>query len=202
MPDGVFVMVTGVLDEAPMATLEAARNLCGIAGAGSTEFGETSEPVVGLMTEWMKGNELESRRQGGDLLVVEDRLLARGLLALLGQGHAAGADLEVDGRGTDADQRRAELVAVAHGGHALAVLAVAERAAGEEELLALGDLLGLARLRVSLGGGEGRVEGATDQEAQQQHDETRKRSPTVPGETTSGSVEQTHDESLPVAVRC
>jgi len=50
-----------------MATLEAARNLCGIAGAGSTEFGATPEPVVGLMTEWMKGNELESRRQGGDL---------------------------------------------------------------------------------------------------------------------------------------
>ena len=50
-----------------MATLEAARNLCGIAGAGSTEFGATDEPVVGLMTEWMKGNELEQRRQGGDL---------------------------------------------------------------------------------------------------------------------------------------
>jgi CTP synthase len=50
-----------------MATLEAARNLCGIAGAGSTEFGATDEPVVGLMTEWMKGNELEKRRQDGDL---------------------------------------------------------------------------------------------------------------------------------------
>jgi CTP synthase len=50
-----------------MATLEAARNLCGIAGAGSTEFGATDEPVVGLMTEWMKGNDLEQRRQGGDL---------------------------------------------------------------------------------------------------------------------------------------
>jgi CTP synthase len=50
-----------------MATLEAARNLCGIAGAGSTEFGATDEPVVGLMTEWMKGNELEQRRQDGDL---------------------------------------------------------------------------------------------------------------------------------------
>lgn len=50
-----------------MATLEAARNLCGIAGAGSTEFGATNEPVVGLMTEWMKGNDLESRRQDGDL---------------------------------------------------------------------------------------------------------------------------------------
>jgi CTP synthase len=50
-----------------MATLEAARNLCGITGAGSTEFGSTEEPVVGLMTEWMKGNELEQRRQDGDL---------------------------------------------------------------------------------------------------------------------------------------
>ena len=50
-----------------MATLEAARNLCGIAGAGSTEFGSTEQPVVGLMTEWMKGNELEQRRQDGDL---------------------------------------------------------------------------------------------------------------------------------------
>ena len=50
-----------------MATVEAARNLCGIAGASSTEFGSSTEPVVGLMTEWMKGNELEQRRQGGDL---------------------------------------------------------------------------------------------------------------------------------------
>jgi CTP synthase len=50
-----------------MATVEAARNLCAIADASSTEFGATREPVVGLMTEWMKGNELESRRQGGDL---------------------------------------------------------------------------------------------------------------------------------------
>ena len=50
-----------------MACIEAARNLAGIAGASSTEFGASSEPVVGLMTEWMRGNELESRRQGGDL---------------------------------------------------------------------------------------------------------------------------------------
>jgi len=27
----------------------------------------TSEPIVGLMTEWMRGNELEQRRAGGDL---------------------------------------------------------------------------------------------------------------------------------------
>jgi CTP synthase len=50
-----------------MACLEAARNLVGIAGANSTEFGPTNEPVIGLMTEWMRGNELEQRRQGGDL---------------------------------------------------------------------------------------------------------------------------------------
>jgi CTP synthase len=50
-----------------MACLEAARNLAGIAGANSTEFGPAAEPVVGLMTEWMRGNELEQRRQGGDL---------------------------------------------------------------------------------------------------------------------------------------
>jgi len=50
-----------------MACIEAARNLCGIDGASSTEFGDTKEPVVGMMTEWMRGNELEMRRAGGDL---------------------------------------------------------------------------------------------------------------------------------------
>lgn len=50
-----------------MACIEAARNLCGVTRASSTEFGPTDEPVVGLMTEWMRGNELETRRQGGDL---------------------------------------------------------------------------------------------------------------------------------------
>jgi CTP synthase len=50
-----------------MAVIEAARNMAGIAGAGSTEFGPTKEPVVGLMTEWMKGNELEKREANGDL---------------------------------------------------------------------------------------------------------------------------------------
>jgi CTP synthase len=50
-----------------MAVIEAARDLVGIAKAGSTEFGPAEEPVVGLMTEWMRGNELEKRRLGGDL---------------------------------------------------------------------------------------------------------------------------------------
>jgi CTP synthase len=50
-----------------MAVIEAARTLCGVTKAGSTEFGPTEEPVVGLMTEWMRGNELELRKAGGDL---------------------------------------------------------------------------------------------------------------------------------------
>ena len=50
-----------------MAVVEAARNLCGIADANSTEFGPTDEPVVGLMTEWLKGNELQTRGTSGDL---------------------------------------------------------------------------------------------------------------------------------------
>jgi CTP synthase len=50
-----------------MACIEAARNLCGIAEANSTEFGPTTEPVVGLMTEWLKGNELQKRNAAGDL---------------------------------------------------------------------------------------------------------------------------------------
>ena len=50
-----------------MAVVEAARNLCGIEEANSTEFGTTPEPVVGLMTEWMKGNELQTRGLDADL---------------------------------------------------------------------------------------------------------------------------------------
>jgi CTP synthase len=50
-----------------MAVVEAARNLCGIEDANSTEFGRTPHPVVGLMTEWMKGNELQIRGTSGDL---------------------------------------------------------------------------------------------------------------------------------------
>ncbi len=50
-----------------MAVVEAARNLVGIKDASSTEFGPTPEPVVGLMTEWLKGNALEKRAAAGDL---------------------------------------------------------------------------------------------------------------------------------------
>src|SRR2546423_712661 len=50
-----------------MAVIEAARNLVGIEEANSTEFGPTPEPLVGLMTEWLRGNELEKRSKSGDL---------------------------------------------------------------------------------------------------------------------------------------
>jgi CTP synthase len=50
-----------------MAVIEAARDLAGVANASSTEFGPSEEPVIGLMTEWIKGNQLEQRTAGGDL---------------------------------------------------------------------------------------------------------------------------------------
>jgi CTP synthase len=50
-----------------MAVIEACRSLAGIQDANSTEFGPTPEPVVGLLTEWLRGNELEKRAAGGDL---------------------------------------------------------------------------------------------------------------------------------------
>jgi CTP synthase len=50
-----------------MAVIEAARNLAGYKDASSTEFGTCDTPVVGLMTEWMKGNMLEKRAESGDL---------------------------------------------------------------------------------------------------------------------------------------
>ncbi|HUZ91441.1 MAG TPA: CTP synthase [Methylocella sp.] len=50
-----------------MAVIEAVRSLAGVPDANSTEFGPVKEPVIGLMTEWMRGNELEIRAAEGDL---------------------------------------------------------------------------------------------------------------------------------------
>jgi CTP synthase len=50
-----------------MACIEGARNLAGIAEASTTEFGATSEPVVGLITEWMSEEGLQQRAADGDL---------------------------------------------------------------------------------------------------------------------------------------
>ena len=66
-----------------MAVIEALRNIGGLEGASSTEFGPTNEPVVGLMTEWMRENELVKRAAHGDLggtmrLGAYDAVLAEG----------------------------------------------------------------------------------------------------------------------------
>lgn len=50
-----------------MACVEAARNMAGIDEASTTEFGETKDPVVGLITEWMTEEGLQKREAGGDL---------------------------------------------------------------------------------------------------------------------------------------
>jgi CTP synthase len=50
-----------------MAVIEAARDLADLPGAGSTEFGPCLHPVVGLMTEWMRGNTIERRNSNEDL---------------------------------------------------------------------------------------------------------------------------------------
>ena len=50
-----------------MAVIECARNMAGLHGASSTEFGPCEIPIVGLMTEWARENEIERRRADGDL---------------------------------------------------------------------------------------------------------------------------------------
>lgn len=50
-----------------MAVIEAARNLAGLPDASSTEFGPCEVPIVGLLTEWARGNEVERRAAEGDL---------------------------------------------------------------------------------------------------------------------------------------
>ena len=50
-----------------MACVEGARDLAGIAKASSTEFGPTEEPVVGMITEWMTAEGVQTREAGGDL---------------------------------------------------------------------------------------------------------------------------------------
>ncbi len=50
-----------------MAVIETARDLAGLEGAGTSENGNPKHPVIGLMTEWVKGNALEKRQMNGDL---------------------------------------------------------------------------------------------------------------------------------------
>ncbi|MEC7437219.1 MAG: CTP synthase, partial [Pseudomonadota bacterium] len=72
-----------------MAVLETARNLAGLKGAGSSEFGEPEIPLVGLMTEWTAGNRTIQRDEDSDLggtmrlgaypCILEEGTLARSL---------------------------------------------------------------------------------------------------------------------------
>jgi len=57
----------GVCFGMQMAVIEAARNLANLPGASTTEFGACADPVVGIMTEWVQGNERVTRAEGGDL---------------------------------------------------------------------------------------------------------------------------------------
>jgi len=50
-----------------MAVIEAARHLAGLPKANSSEFGPTEEPLIGLLTEWTRGNEVERRGSEDDL---------------------------------------------------------------------------------------------------------------------------------------
>jgi CTP synthase len=71
-----------------MAVIECARHLAGYEHASSSEFGPCDEAVVGLLTEWARGNEIETRAEGGDLggtmrlgaypaVLAEDSLIGR-----------------------------------------------------------------------------------------------------------------------------
>jgi CTP synthase len=50
-----------------MAVIESARHLARLPDASSTEFGPCDTAVVGLLTEWTRGNQREVREAGGDL---------------------------------------------------------------------------------------------------------------------------------------
>ena len=50
-----------------MAVIECARNMAHMNDASSTEFGPCENPVVGLLTEWTRGNDVERREEGGNL---------------------------------------------------------------------------------------------------------------------------------------
>jgi CTP synthase len=50
-----------------MACIEAARNTANLPQAGTTEFGDTNEPVVGLINEWMSEEGLQKRAADSDM---------------------------------------------------------------------------------------------------------------------------------------
>ena len=182
------VVAGGAVGQEDLATTDD-RRLLGVVV-------ETLDRVVGLVGDGGAGAQRgDVRRElGGLLLRVGDRL-AGSLGAGLGHRHPAGADLEVDRRGADADERGAEVVAVKRA-DALAVEAVAARAAHEEQLAALLDLDGQGVGVLRLGGGQRGVETTGGHQADQQQDESGQRAATVTGEATGGAVHEAHWGSL------
>ena len=50
-----------------LAIIEIARNLCDLPKANSSEFDDSGDNVIGLMTEWMRESEIEKRKKTDDL---------------------------------------------------------------------------------------------------------------------------------------
>lgn len=50
-----------------LSIIETLRAIGGIPDASSTEFGDTSEPVIGLLTEWARNGVQQTRDAGGDM---------------------------------------------------------------------------------------------------------------------------------------
>ena len=50
-----------------IAIIEAARNLANLKDANSTEFSKTKNPVIGIMTEWIKKNKKITRKLNGNM---------------------------------------------------------------------------------------------------------------------------------------
>ena len=50
-----------------IAVIEVARNLLGLKKADSTEFAKTKDPVIGIMTEWVKKNKTVKRSANGNM---------------------------------------------------------------------------------------------------------------------------------------
>jgi CTP synthase len=92
-----------------LAVIEYARNVLGIADAASSEFAQgctdSRGPLVGLMTEWLRGNVTETRSREGDMggtmrLGAYDCDLAKGSLA---------AEIYGDGRISERHRHRYEV---------------------------------------------------------------------------------------------
>lgn len=83
-----------------MAVIEGVRHLLGVKNASSSEFGPCEAPVVGLLTEWVKGNERETRSVAGDL---GGTMRLGAYMALLSEGSRAA---EIYGKRTIGERHR------------------------------------------------------------------------------------------------